>query len=94
MIKWIVAIWLGHAADILTTVYGLSRGCVELNPIYQLGGMSTLLAVKVVAVSVVSLMVWRTAQLGEVSNAKVMAGIFVSVGVGAAVWNCFQFPRC
>lgn len=94
MISLIVAMWVAHLADVLTTVYGLGRGCVEMNPLYGLGGWPLMVGVKVGGLVMWSCWLMESARRHRRWKTLLLWAGLTSVGAGAAMWNLWVIPTC
>lgn len=90
--KWMLLLVLAHAADLWTTHLGLSRGCVELNPLYGLVGywMPAMIAIKGLCVALIEAIAWTA----NPRTRRVALWTGIVAGFGAAAWNIIVIPQC
>lgn len=90
----LLAFWIAQGADMATTVAGLNRGCVELNPFYQSRSVPAMVGIKAGATVLVTGFAWGAHKRGQSKLAKVMLWGGIISGAGAASWNLTQIHKC
>lgn len=83
----IVALWLAQAADLITTAWVFSQGCVEGNPLLRRLTVGDIGVLKALAVGFLSIIAWRVAQTEKRWEAVAIVTAGILAGLGAAVWN-------
>lgn len=95
MIWPLVAMWLAHFGDIVSTYVGLAHGCHEMNPAYYFVGFPGLVGLKFVFCVLISRIIRHTYyQRKEVRSAWIQVSIAITLGFGAVIWNALQIPYC
>jgi len=77
--------------DIVTTLVGLARGGVEINPIAGWIGLHKLLALKVLIVPLLVLACWL--QESRNGEGKITLKIFTLISAVPVVWNTIMICR-
>lgn len=91
----LISLFLTQVADLVTTHIGLSRGCMELNPLYW-GVSSNILAMygaKGASILIIATVAWKGQKVYP-RQAKLVAWTGIITGVGATAWNLYQIPQC
>jgi hypothetical protein len=90
----LLAFWVAQGADIGTTVVGLNRGCVEMNPLYRSRSVPAMVGIKTASTIVITGFTWGAHKRGHKKLARTMLLAGIGVGAGAALWNVHVIPRC
>ena len=90
-----IAPWfvLAQAADLGTTLFNLSRGCYELNPVFQ-GGTMHLVVAKLCITTGVCVLAWVLETGGYARYARIMLWTGLITAGMAAGWNAVISPLC
>lgn len=95
MIWPLVAMWLAHFGDIVSTYVGLAHGCHEMNPFFQVAGFPGLVGLKILfCLGISSIVCYTYYQRKETIAAWLQVSLAIFIGVSAVLWNLTQIPYC
>ena len=84
---------LAQSADLATTHVGLSRGCMEIGPIFRSTSVRTMYLTKG-AGSVGLIISLPILHRERPKLSKGVAWTWIVSGFGSAAWNLTQIPKC
>jgi hypothetical protein len=94
MKELLLALWIAQGADMATTVVGINRGCVEMNPLYKSRSVPAMIAIKGGATFTIGWAAGRERKKGNTRRSNIIVWTAIVAGAGAAVWNVHVIPQC